>query len=158
MKIPSIFLYGRNRNYNHTINPIKVAYVSGANLMIKKSFFEKIGGFDENIFMYFDETDLCKRATKYGNIFCTPSSSIIHYGGQSSKDSLKLPSPQKTSMQNKSMWYFIKKHHSSFYCQIYYYLYVVFAISRIIESMFLCKRDYMNMWINDLKQVRNYKK
>jgi GT2 family glycosyltransferase len=47
--------------------------------------FQVIGGFDENFFMYSEETDLCLRAKRQGcRIFFFPDAAIIHLGGQSS--------------------------------------------------------------------------
>ncbi|HYM65169.1 MAG TPA: glycosyltransferase family 2 protein [Candidatus Sulfotelmatobacter sp.] len=44
----------------------EVDWVSGACLMIKKSVFEKIGGFDKDIFMYTEDMELCYKAKKQG--------------------------------------------------------------------------------------------
>ena len=43
--------------YNYKNKPIKVGYITGADLMIKKSILDDIGGFDENIFMYSEEVE-----------------------------------------------------------------------------------------------------
>jgi N-acetylglucosaminyl-diphospho-decaprenol L-rhamnosyltransferase len=39
-----------------------VDWVSGASMMIRWSVIDQIGGFDENYFLYFEETDFCWRA------------------------------------------------------------------------------------------------
>ncbi|HUD44031.1 MAG TPA: glycosyltransferase family 2 protein [Patescibacteria group bacterium] len=47
--------------------------------IIKKNIFEKIGMFDENYFLYFEENDLGKRVEKYGYInYINPNSKIVH--------------------------------------------------------------------------------
>lgn len=43
-------------------------YVAGACFCLRKSFFEKIGMFDENIFMYMEEDDIHYRLSKLNNI------------------------------------------------------------------------------------------
>lgn len=64
----------------------KVGWVSGAFLMIKREVFEKAGGFDENIFMYLDEVDLCKRIKNAGfKIWYVPTITVTHLHGASSK-------------------------------------------------------------------------
>jgi len=64
--------------------PRQVAWVTGAALMIKKDFFNKLGGFDAGFFMYFEDQDLCWRATRAGyQIWVLPQAKIIHLGGQS---------------------------------------------------------------------------
>lgn len=81
--------------------------IIGAALFIRKSLFEDLSGFDENFFMYFEESDLCERARSQGwKIIYTPSTSLIHLGGYSVKktaDRLRLE-------YRKSQLYYYKKH------------------------------------------------
>ena len=44
----------------------KVDWVSGACLMIKRKIFEKIGGFEKELFMYGEDMELCFKAGKKG--------------------------------------------------------------------------------------------
>lgn len=76
----------RNDNFNHSNHPIEIkGYVSGADLMIRKEVFEKIGGFDQDIFMYAEDAELCFFARKQGGlIYNVPSSKIMHIQGASS--------------------------------------------------------------------------
>lgn len=65
----------------------KVGWVMGAFFMIKKEIFQKAGGFDEKIFMYMDEVDLCKRVKRAGFKVCfTSSITVFHLHRASSKD------------------------------------------------------------------------
>jgi N-acetylglucosaminyl-diphospho-decaprenol L-rhamnosyltransferase len=41
-------------------------YVSGAALLIERSTFEQIGGFDEGFFLFYEDIDLCLRANAAG--------------------------------------------------------------------------------------------
>lgn len=43
-----------------------VEWVAGASLMMRDSVLQDIGLFDENFFLYFEETDLCRRARQAG--------------------------------------------------------------------------------------------
>ena len=59
-----------------------VDWVSGAAMMIRPEVFAAIGGLDENYFLFFEETDLCRRARYAG--FATwyvPESRVMHIGG-----------------------------------------------------------------------------
>jgi N-acetylglucosaminyl-diphospho-decaprenol L-rhamnosyltransferase len=61
-------------------------WISGASMMIRPAVFDAIGGFDENYFLYFEETDFCHRARQAG--FATwyvPESRVMHLMGQSTK-------------------------------------------------------------------------
>lgn len=44
----------------------EVDWAMGASLLIRAKVLDKIGGFDECFFLYFDETDLCLRAKRQG--------------------------------------------------------------------------------------------
>jgi glycosyltransferase involved in cell wall biosynthesis len=47
--------------------------VFGANFAVKKSALEKIGGFDENISFYGEDTDIARRLSKIGKVKFIPS-------------------------------------------------------------------------------------
>jgi N-acetylglucosaminyl-diphospho-decaprenol L-rhamnosyltransferase len=59
-------------------------WVAGASMLIRKSVFEKIGLLDESYFLYFEETDFCRRASQAGfECWYHPSSRVVHLVGQS---------------------------------------------------------------------------
>ena len=62
--------------------------VTGACLMIRKSIFEKVNGFDEIQFKTnYSDTDLCLKVYKMGlSIVMDPKSKLIHLTSQSRKD------------------------------------------------------------------------
>lgn len=64
----------------------EVDAVTGCFLLIRRSLWEQLGGFDERFFMYGEETDLCLRARALGHkcLIC-PDATIIHHGGASEK-------------------------------------------------------------------------
>lgn len=64
-------------------------YVVGCSLLIKKSVFDLLEGFDEDYYMYGEESDLCWRAWIYGySVMYNPDSIVYHVGGASRKDKL----------------------------------------------------------------------
>jgi N-acetylglucosaminyl-diphospho-decaprenol L-rhamnosyltransferase len=64
--------------------PQVVDWVPGASMMIRRSVFESIGGFDEHYFLYFEETDFCLRAKRAGfSTWYIPESRVMHIAGQS---------------------------------------------------------------------------
>ncbi len=80
---PERLLYGRNTKFNHSRHPLKVGYITGADLMLRADLIDKIGGFDPAFFMYFEETDLCFRIHKSGHsVMSVPDARIIHLEGR----------------------------------------------------------------------------
>ena len=85
----------------------RVDVVPGTALMVKKNIFDKIGGFDEKFFLFFEEADLSKRINALGlKNYIIPQAKIIHLGGESTKkrDDIK-------ELFDKSKFYYFKKWH-----------------------------------------------
>ncbi|MCI0530558.1 MAG: glycosyltransferase family 2 protein [candidate division Zixibacteria bacterium] len=60
--------------------------VSGSGMVIRKSVFEEVEGFDEDYFLYYEETDLCYRIRERGwKIAAIPGTRIIHMFQQSAR-------------------------------------------------------------------------
>ena len=73
-------------HFNNTGKCKDVAYITGADLFIRKEIFEQVGGFDKDFFMYFEETYLCYKVRKQGKkVVNVPQAKIIHLEGQSFK-------------------------------------------------------------------------
>jgi len=73
-----------NNQYDET----KEVYSScGAAVLFRKSLLDKIGLFDNNFFMYYEDTELCERAllSGYKNLYC-PSAVVYHHHAASSKE------------------------------------------------------------------------
>lgn len=80
-------------NYGHLNNPEnpefayvkEVDYISGAAIMIRKSLWKKIGGFDETFIpAYYEDTDLAFEVRKNGyKVLYQPASVVIHFEGVS---------------------------------------------------------------------------
>ena len=58
-------------------------YVSGASLMIRRSVFEELGGFDRRYApAYYEDSDLCLQVTHAGHqVIYQPASVLVHYEG-----------------------------------------------------------------------------
>jgi len=64
----------------------EVDIVTGCLLLIRRNFWEELGGFDLCFRMYGEEADLCLRARAYGaRPLMTPGVEIVHYKGASEK-------------------------------------------------------------------------
>ncbi|TFC27314.1 glycosyltransferase family 2 protein [Cryobacterium sp. TMT1-3] len=61
-------------------------WLSGAFLMVRRSVFEQLAGFDESYFMYFEDVDLGYRISQLGlrNVY-EPNSVVVHTGAHSTQ-------------------------------------------------------------------------
>jgi len=91
-----------------------VAYVTGADMMLRRSDIEKLGFFDPTFFLYFEETELAYRYYVNGKISAFVSESkIIHLEGGSFSIS-KIRSKFFIDGRNK----YFRINHSFFYHKI----------------------------------------
>ena len=64
----------------------KVDFVSGGFLFIRKKLFERLNGFDENYFMYVEDSDLCYQAKKKGFKVLYSNKATVQHVGQGSSN------------------------------------------------------------------------
>lgn len=82
----------------------------GTAFLIAKDLFEKVGRFDENFFLFFEEFDFCKRVKKLGyTVFIHPEARIIHLWGRSTAN-LK----NNKEIFFKSRFRYFRKHFGLF--------------------------------------------
>lgn len=92
----------------------EVGFVGGACMMVRKSVFEKVGGFDEQFFLYFEEIDFCYRINSLGyKILYYPNSKIIHLVGRSTRDKFFI----RKTFEN-SRFRFFRKYHGLFFAAL----------------------------------------
>jgi GT2 family glycosyltransferase len=91
----------------------QVDQVMGACFMIRRTLLAEIGLLDETFFIWFEEVDFCKRVYKDSNFTVNyyPNAHIVHILGDSFD---KVHSIQKQKWFNKSLTYYMKKHHGFF--------------------------------------------
>jgi N-acetylglucosaminyl-diphospho-decaprenol L-rhamnosyltransferase len=64
----------------------RVDWVSGACFAIRRELFDRIGGFDEDYFMYLEDVDICRRANAAGAaVAYEPDARVIHVQGVSTE-------------------------------------------------------------------------
>jgi N-acetylglucosaminyl-diphospho-decaprenol L-rhamnosyltransferase len=104
---------------------VDVPSLIGAAVMIRKSVFDALGGFDERFFFFLEETDFCVRAKGIGRrIVFFPDAKVIHLQGKTvGKNWVK-----GRIEYNISLYKFIRKHHSLPY-------FAVFTFIRFIKNL-----------------------
>lgn len=103
--------YGNNRQFNHTGKPLEVAFITGADLMIRRELFEEAEGFDKDFFMYYEDTALCYKVSQLGHkIISVPEAEIIHLEGKS----FNVSQAREDRIQD-GRYLFFHKFHSPIY-------------------------------------------
>lgn len=88
-------------------DPVQVNFIPGSFMFIRAIDFNEIGGFDTNIFLYYEETDLCLRLNKKSKFsYLIPEAEFIHLHGASTGKSLAIKKELKISL-----FYIIRKHY-----------------------------------------------
>ena len=91
-------------------SPIRVNFVPGSFMFVKSVDFYDVGGFDTNIFLYYEETDLCLRLAKNSKFaYLIPEAEFIHFHGVSTEKSIGIKKELKISLL-----YIIQKHYGFF--------------------------------------------
>jgi GT2 family glycosyltransferase len=61
-----------------------VDWVSGACMLVRRSAFDQVGGFDDGYWMYWEDADLCRRLVDYGwEVYFEPAGVVQHATGAS---------------------------------------------------------------------------
>lgn len=88
-------------------SPIEVGSVQGSFLMVRASEFNAVGGFDTNIFLYYEEKDLSfrMRRNRGKSTYYLPQTSYVHLKGQSTPASYLIKKELRISQ-----FYVIRKN------------------------------------------------
>jgi N-acetylglucosaminyl-diphospho-decaprenol L-rhamnosyltransferase len=103
LKINRKDLYDKNKIQE----PIKIEWAAGSFLLFTVKSYEKLNGFDESYFMYFEDADICTRANTTGlTIKYFPNIKAIHYAFHNNR---KL-------LSKHFLWYLrsLLKYHTRF--------------------------------------------
>ena len=129
---------------NGTITEMK--FISGACMFFNKNNFDNLNGFDENIFLYFEENDFCLRSFKINKNYQINNVLVEHDVGTS----VEIKNNQeKIDQINFRTWHFIwskfyyfKKHYGFFFALIYFVPIFIRINYRVI--LYKLKNDKIN--------------
>jgi GT2 family glycosyltransferase len=112
-------------------NSKRVNFVTGSFMFMRTDDFNEIGGFDTNIFLYHEESDLCRRMLNISKLTqLVPKAKFIHLHGVSTTQSIAIKKELKISLL-----YVIQKHYGFWGHKIVLvYLTVKYFFSGIIKS------------------------
>ena len=109
--LPNFEIKGNYLNINKNI--LEVDVIDGFSMLINKSKFENQNYFDENFFLYLENTDLCLRQRKKKEkIYIIKNSKIKHLGSYTTKQDLSYSLEYLRNWHWMwSKFYFNKKHY-----------------------------------------------
>jgi len=143
-------------------NDMEVDFVSGCCMLVRREVFEKIGLFDENYFLYVEDTDLCYRVKEAGyKIYVTPKSKIFHKVNSSTKKNNSILPLYYTT---RNRLYFAKKNFKrTFYLALIYLSFVmtIKAVCWIIigraNSVKTVIHGFKDFFYNKMGKIENTK-
>ena len=103
------FFAGEQMFYFSHNRTLSVNVIAGCFSMIRRETFDDVGLLDENLFMYGDDIDWCRRAWNAGwQVVFYPDARAIHHRGKTT-----APFPVRFSVaQQRSVLHYWAKHHS----------------------------------------------
>lgn len=120
----SKIIFKKRLDFNYTNQNMEVGYITGADMFIRKEVLEKVGVFDLDFFMYFEETELTARVKLFGKkIISVPQAKIIHLEEKS------------TQFKEKKFRMFIESK--------YKYFYKVFSLKKVRLVYYISQLKYL---------------
>jgi hypothetical protein len=122
-------LFDKPKRKLQYIEPIAVDAVQGCLMFFNKSVFIQCGGFDEKLFLFYEEIDICKRVKDLGyQVVYNPNTYFVHFQGASTKKSIN-----KKKEIMISFFYVLKKN---FGVTKFYIVSVYFLFKYIFKTIF----------------------
>ena len=101
-----------HRPIQYGVAPYTTGWICGLVMMVRTDLLKRLGGFDLQFFLYWEETDVCKRIEDGGyEAWTVPSELARHVGDASSgKDETRIAGCI-AKHYCQSRWHFMIKHH-----------------------------------------------
>ena len=134
-----------NPSFNNKKKTFEAEYVKGFAMLLNKKKIIKLGMFDENIFLYLEEIDLCRRVKKANQkIYVTKNAKVLHLGAKSSNIGNEFEKCRNWHW----MWsqFYFKKKFSNYFLAIIKFLPKIFLLilKVLFYSLFLKKNKLVN--------------
>lgn len=118
--------------------PVHVDWVAGASMLIRQQLFTDIGLFDDDYFLYFEETDFCLQAQKAGwSCWYVPASHVVHFAGSSTGVTHNTKKRRPRYWFESRRRYFLKNHGS-------FYLFLANVVWALAFSLFRIRQFIQN--------------
>ncbi len=137
-----------DKNYYDQVR--EVGWVGGTVMVIKSEVLKKVGLLNEDIFMYFEDTEFCYQAHQQGfKVMINPSVVAEHVSGASSND----PKLKQWTGEYKGLIYFYNKYFGAMSAFLIKLLIFKVTLLRIIAFFVLGKFSYSKTYIKVLQAI-----
>jgi N-acetylglucosaminyl-diphospho-decaprenol L-rhamnosyltransferase len=73
------------------VKTAEIDWAMGACLLIRREVFDRVSGFDERFFLYWEDADLCRRIRDLGYVIrYVPRARVVHVGAASSRTARRM--------------------------------------------------------------------
>ena len=156
------FLNVNNKSHKQINKNLKIGSINsihGSFMFINKKKFKEIGGFDNNFFLYFEETDYCKRASNVGLKAYQINEIKVKTEGRSV---LIKKKKKKKKLNNILIWHFIwskyyftKKNYGLTLSLLIFLPIMIRIILRIIFYQIINKKELIEKYKYRLSGLMN---
>ena len=147
------FLNVNNKSHKQINKNLKIGSINsihGSFMFINKKKFKEIGGFDNNFFLYFEETDYCKRASNGGLKAYQINEIKVKTEGRSV---LIKNKKEKKKLNNILIWHFIwskyyftKKNYGLMLSLLIFLPIIIRIILRIVFYQIINKKELIEKY------------
>lgn len=106
-------LDAHNRKANIASHPIQRTFLSGCVMLFKREVFDRVGCFDEQFFMYYEDLDLCLRINSAGIKMIVMPNAVAYHKVSLSSDGANTPFERYHSARSSGLYY--RKHMVGLY-------------------------------------------
>jgi N-acetylglucosaminyl-diphospho-decaprenol L-rhamnosyltransferase len=94
-----LIIYKRSPDYVIANESLLPDWVGGMFMLFRSAIYQRINGFDERYFLYYEDVDICARLTNSGfNVVLCPQSVVVHLAQRASHRNIKYLRWHVTSM------------------------------------------------------------
>ncbi|OXA97290.1 glycosyltransferase family 2 protein [Flavobacterium hercynium] len=140
-----------DKRFNNTNDLFYPDWVTGAVIFISRKWFDKIKGWNEDYWLYFEDVDLCKKVfDNDGKVAVTRKATIFHQHGGASRLNVNTKALTKTEV-------IISKHvyiSNQFSTGIQFYLHSLLILGVFVEKIILTLLSLFLFFIPKLKVNR----
>lgn len=150
-------VFGYFSYINNDHNQHKLFYIPGFCMLFKKVLYQDTGGFDSNMFMYYEDLDWCWRLHLYGKKIFLHNQIYIHHAEQGTQRK-KVTNTQKFLWRNTNLLRTVLKNYSKRTLFIILPTILVQNLLEVVLLILLFKPTlaytYLQAWIINIRNLK----